>query len=164
MTLLADYQTRMATVIQAHGDSIDKFMGDGIMAAFGAALPTETYAADALRCIEDLGPTARDWQSQRRQDGLVPLDVGFSVAAGPLVFGAVGDTERLEFTVIGEPVNLAAKLEKTNKAEAVTALTTAKTLALAKAQGYEPQTPLIERPARPVEGAGEPIDLVVLLP
>ena len=164
MTLLADYQTRMATVIQAHGGSIDKFMGDGIMATFGAALLTETYAADALRCIEDLGPAARDWQSQRRQDGLVPLDVGFSVAAGPLVFGAVGDTERLEFTVIGEPVNLAAKLEKTNKAEAVTALTTAKTLALAKAQGYEPQTPLIERPARPVEGAGEPIDLVVLLP
>ncbi len=164
MTLLADYQSRMVTVIQAHGGSIDKFMGDGIMATFGAAVPTETYAADALRCIEDLGRAADEWRNQRLADGQVPLAVGFAAAAGPLVFGAVGDVERLEFTVIGEPVNLAAKLEKTNKAEAVTALTTAPTLALAQAQGYQPQTPLEKRPARAVEGAGEPLDLVVLLP
>jgi len=96
-------------------------------------------------------------------DGLVPLNVGFSVAAGPLVFGAVGDRERLEFTVIGEPVNLAAKLEKANKAEVVTALTTAQTLALAQEQGYEPPAPLEQRPARLVEGAVELVDLVVLL-
>jgi len=164
MALLADYQGRMVAVIQNHGGSIDKFMGDGIMATFGAALPTETYAADALRCIEDLGRAADDWRSQREMDGLVPLNVGFSVAAGPLVFGAVGDRERLEFTVIGEPVNLAAKLEKANKAEAVTALTTADTLALAQSQGYQPPPALKKRPARAVEGAGAPLDLVVLLP
>ena len=163
MTLLADYQGRMVTVIQAHGGSIDKFMGDGIMATFGAVLPTETYAADALRCIEDLGQAAEDWKVQRQEDGLEPLNVGFSVAAGPLVFGAVGDRERLEFTVIGEPVNLAAKLEKANKAEFVTALSTAQTLALAQDQGYKPPALLEHRPARAVDGTVEPVDLVVLL-
>ncbi len=163
MALLADYQSRMVRVIQDHGGSIDKFMGDGIMATFGAALPTETYAANALRCIEALGAAAADWRDQRQRDGQHPLAIGFAVSAGPLIFGAVGDGERLEFTVIGEPVNLAAKLENANKAETVTALTTAETLDLAQAQGYAPQTPLQQRPARPVAGAGEPIDLVVLL-
>ncbi|MFP6708386.1 MAG: adenylate/guanylate cyclase domain-containing protein [Alphaproteobacteria bacterium] len=121
------------------------------------------YAADALRCIEDLGQAAEDWKVQRQEDGLELLNVGFSVAAGPLVFGAVGDRERLEFTVIGEPVNLAAKLEKANKAEFVTALSTAQTLALAQDQGYKPPAPLEHRPARSVDGTVEPMDLVVLL-
>ena len=164
MALLADYQSRMVAVIQAHGGSIDKFMGDGIMATFGAALPTETYAADALRCVEALGAAAAEWRRERARNGQRPLAVGFAVSAGPLIFGAVGDTERLEFTVIGEPVNLAAKLENANKTEAVTALTTVETLSLAQAQGYEPQAPLQRRPARPVAGVGELMDLVVLLP
>jgi len=163
MKLLADYQTRMVRVIQDHGGSIDKFMGDGIMATFGAALPTETYAADALRCIEDLGQAARVWHDERQSTGEMPLDIGFAVSAGPLVFGAVGDGERLEFTVIGEPVNLAAKLEKANKAEAVSALTTAATLEMAQAQGYEPPPSLEHRAQRPIEGTGAPMDLVVLL-
>jgi len=163
MKLLADYQTRMVRVIQDHGGSIDKFMGDGIMATFGAALPTETYAADALRCIEDLGQAAWVWHDERQSTGEMPLDIGFAVSAGPLVFGAVGDGERLEFTVIGEPVNLAAKLEKANKAEAVSALTTAATLEIAQAQGYEPPPSLEHRAQRPIEGTGAPMDLVVLL-
>ncbi len=164
MALLADYQNRMVTVIQSRGGSIDKFMGDGIMATFGAALPTESYAADALRCVEDLGRAAEAWRAERRRQGEMPLDVGFAVAAGPLVFGAVGQAERLEFTVIGEPVNLAAKLEKANKTEAVSALTTAKTYELAREQGYQPAAEKERRPARAVEGTGEPVDLVVLLP
>ncbi len=164
MALLADYQGRMVSVIQAHGGSIDKFMGDGIMATFGAALPTETFAADALRCVAALGAAAKDWHEQRKRNGQLALDIGFAVSAGPLIFGAVGDAERLEFTVIGEPVNLAAKLENANKAEAVTALSTSETLALAQAQGYQPQQFLQHRPARPVAGTGAPVDLVVLLP
>jgi len=134
------------------------------MATFGAALPTETYAADALRCIAALGAAAEQWRAQRLRDGDPPLEIGFSVAAGPLVFGAVGDGQRLEFTVIGEPVNLAAKLEKANKIQDVTALTNAATLKLAQDQGYLPPAPLETRPAHPVDGVGEPVDLVVLLP
>ena len=65
--------------------------------------------------------------------------------------------------MIGEPVNLAAKLEKANKAEAVAALTTAATLEIAEAQGYQPPPTLEHRAKRPIEGTGEPMDLVVLL-
>jgi adenylate cyclase len=164
MTCLADYEQRMVAVIQKHGGSIDKFLGDGIMATFGAAIPTECYAADALRAIEDLGTAAEVWRQQTIASGGVPLTVNFSVTAGPAVFGAIGDSSRLEFTVIGEAVNLAAKLEKANKTEGAAALTTEETLTLAKSQGYQPSSEIEIRRNRLVDGVETPLDLAVLLP
>jgi adenylate cyclase len=163
MALLADYQARMVTVIERHGGSIDKFLGDGIMATFGAALPTETYAADALRAIEELDGAVTAWNRERATAGEASLAIGFGVAAGPVVFGAVGDVNRLEFTVIGEPVNLAAKLEKANKSEGCRALTTVETLELGRRQGYAPRRDIAIRTGHAVAGIDEPIDLAVLL-
>jgi adenylate cyclase len=163
MALLADYERRMVAVIQAHGGSIDKFLGDGILATFGAAVRTQTYAADALAAVQALGAAAASWQAERAGRGEAALAVNFAVAAGPVVFGAIGARERLEFTVIGDAVNLAAKLEKANKAEGTRALTTAETLALAEAQGYRAPAPHARRPRRAIEGMAAPLDLVVLL-
>lgn len=78
------------------------------------------------------------------------------------MFGVIGFENRLEYTVIGETVNLAAKLEKFNKAENVRALTTRDTLDLAMAQGYVPLLAKEVRPKREVAGVGSPIDLVVI--
>jgi adenylate cyclase len=164
MTLLVQYEQRLVPVIQRFGGSIDKFLGDGIMATFGAAVPNPAHAANALRAVHALGRVAEDWREERKRDGLPPLEIGFAVAAGRLVFGAVGDETRLEFTVIGEPVNRAAKLEQANKSEHVRALTDAATYALAEAQGYGPERPHQRRADRPVAGLAEPLDLVVLLP
>ncbi len=162
MAILAEYQRRMVSVIQAHGGSIDKFLGDGILATFGVSDASETTAADALYSLEALLQEAEDWRAARRARGLTPLEIGFAVAVGPVVFGAVGDDSRLEFTVIGEPVNLAAKLEKQNKVEGARAMTTAETLARAEAEGFRPALPPEHLPARTVEGVESPVDLVVL--
>ena len=162
MALLAEYQARMTAVIQRHGGSIDKFMGDGILATFGAALRTETFAADALTAIADLVAESRAWARERRTRGEEPLRIGFAAVAGRVVFGAVGGSERLEFTVIGDPVNLAAKIEKHNKIEGVAALTTMETLSLAEQQGYRPVQPHDARHGVVVEGIAQPMDLVVL--
>ena len=149
-------------MVQAHGGSIDKFMGDGVMATFGATRLSPTAAADALQAAEALAAAAVAWRERRRAAGLPAPAVGIAVASGPVVFGAVGDQSRLEYTVIGTPVNLAAKLEKHTKAEAVRALTDAATYAAALAQGYRPSEPAVRLPSRSVGGLDDPLDLVVV--
>ena len=81
-----------------------------------------------------------------------------------LVFGAVGDASRLEYTVIGTPANLSAKLEKHNKIEKSIALTTAETLTLAEMQGYRPLASVERRNGVHIAGVDEPIDLIAWLP
>ena len=82
-----------------------------------------------------------------------------------MVFGAVGFEDRLEYTVIGDAVNLSAKIEKHTKTERVRALATADAYAAAEAQGYAPPPGVGERelrPGRAVDGAQGTVDLVVL--
>jgi adenylate cyclase len=79
-----------------------------------------------------------------------------------VVFGAVGDGERLEFTVIGDAVNFTAKLEKHNKDEKTSALTDARTYELAERQGYKPPTIRERRLGRRVAGVADSVDIVVL--
>jgi adenylate cyclase len=162
MALLAEYQRRLAPVIRRHQGSIDKFLGDGIMATFGAAPRTDAYAADAVRAVDELLAVAADWQAERRALGRRPLGINAALAVGPVVFGAVGDERRLEYTVIGEPVNLAAKLEKHNKSVGARALTTKNSYAQAQAQGYLPPAAKAELPGSAIEGLTEPVDLIVL--
>lgn len=162
MRVLQDYQHRVCPLIVAAGGSIDKFLGDGILASFGAVKPSATAAADALRAAEAVMAAAATWASERRAAGLPPLDIGLAASSGRVVFGAVGDGERLEFTVIGDAVNLAAKLEKHNKVERTRAITDGATYALAERQGYRPAVPPEHRPGRQVGGVGESVDIVVL--
>lgn len=162
MAALAEYQSRIVPIIRDHGGSIDKFMGDGIMATFGAAVTTDSYAVDALRAIDDIMVEAERWNTERAEAGKPVLRVGAACAAGRIIFGAVGDETRLEYTVIGDAVNLAAKLEKQTKEEAVRALTDATTVQIAEAQGFVPSGEIERRANRTVEGTDAPMDLVVL--
>lgn len=162
MTLLSEYQSRVVTAVTDHGGSIDKFMGDGILASFGAAKPSDSYAVEALQAVEAALAAAAAWAEERRAADLPAPNVGIAVATGRVMFGAIGDASRLEYTVIGDPVNLAAKLEKHTKAEQVRALCTAETYRAALAQGYRPAEPPEERPERLVEGVDHRIDLVIL--
>ena len=162
MGLLADYQRHMVPVIQRHGGSIDKFLGDGIMATFGAAQPSETYAADALAALEDVMAAAEAWSAERAAAGQSCPPVNGAVATGPILFGAVGDETRLEYTVIGDAVNLSAKLEKHNKEIGVRALCDRATFEKALEQGYRPKGDPGQLPAQRVGGVEAPIDLVVI--
>lgn len=162
VALLHAYQSRVVPLIQGQGGAVDKFLGDGIMATFGAAHPSERYAAEALRAIDAVIAEADAWAAERVKAGLAPLRLGAAVAIGRIVFGAVGDETRLEYTVIGDAVNLSAKLEKHTKTEKVRALATLEAYERARAQGYAPPAPCEVRKRRPIMGVDGPVDLVVL--
>lgn len=162
MALLQEYQGRICPLIASHGGSIDKFLGDGILASFGAVMASPTAAADALRAADAVIDTATQWSRERAAAGKPSVEIGLAVASGRVVFGAVGDGERLEFTVIGDAVNFAAKLEKHNKQEGTRAMTDVTTYRLAEGQGYVPSGPREQRPGRPVGGVAEAVDLVIL--
>lgn len=161
MRVLAAYQKQIVPIIQRHGGTIDKFLGDGIMATFGALSPSDTYAADALRAMDDIMSDISTWNDVEGLESFNTGTVNAAVACGPIAVGAVGDENRLEFTVIGAAVNLSAKLEKHNKAAGSRALTTAQTYRKAVEQGYAaPHGPQFKR--QKIEGTKDAVELAVL--
>jgi adenylate cyclase len=164
MELLSAYQSLMVAEIDRHGGSVDKFMGDGILASFGATRPSTSYAADGLRAVEALIRAGRRWALEREAAGLPAPAIGAALATGQVMFGAIGDRSRLEYTVIGDPVNLAAKLEKHTKVEGVAALCTAESFRLALRQGYAAGAArTAQRHGCTVAGVGGPLDLVAFV-
>lgn len=161
MGILTAYQGQLVPIIQAHGGTIDKFLGDGIMATFGALAPSDTYAADSLRAVDEIIANVLTWSEIPELARFEPHAINAAVAGGPISVGAVGDEKRLEFTVIGPAVNLSAKLEKHNKVPGTRALTTAEFLETARAQGYAPEHE-IEVISSEVEGTRGEFQLAVL--
>ncbi len=159
VALLTAYQTRIVPIVHRHGGAIDKFLGDGIMATFGAVDPKPDFAAAALRALDEIIADAEPWpQGSDVLSRLPPGAVNAAAAAGEVIFGTLGNEQRLEYTVIGAAVNLAAKLEKFNRQARARALTDAATLRTAQAQGYA----VLGRPRRlrfAVSGAREAVVL-----
>ncbi len=110
MSLLSDYQHKIVPIVHKHNGIVDKFIGDGIMATFAPSSDDKNYCANALRCIDEIIEDQKSWDGPASQ-----LTVNMAVTAGAVVFGVVGDGDRLEATVIGPSVNRSAKLEKHNK-------------------------------------------------
>jgi len=161
MQLLGEYQALMAKAVRASGGSIDKFMGDGILASFGAVAPSASHAAAGVQALEAVLATGRAWTDSRKAQGRPAPPVAAAVTTGPVMFGTVGDAERLEYTVLGDTVNLAAKLEKHCKTENVAGIVMAGTYQLACQQGFTPRLTWEYRPSRRVEDLDRTVDLRV---
>lgn len=160
VAMLTGFHARIVPIVRANNGVIDKFLGDGVMATFGAVESSTTPAADALRALDLVLDAGRAWQDDLTARGVAePLHVNGAVASGPVVFATLGNEDRLEYTVIGEAVNLAAKLEKHNKTERTRALFPAATLAAAMVQGYRPGTAPRPITGTTVAGVGGTIDL-----
>lgn len=161
MRFLTEYLERLVPIITARGGFIDKFLGDGILVTVSAALD-EKHVAAAFVLVDEVVAEIERWNEERARLSRPALRVGASIAAGTAIFGAVGGAGRLEYTVIGDVVNLAAKLEKHNKTAGTRALATLEAYRLARAQGYVPAVAAVERPDCRIDGIGEPTDLVIL--
>ncbi len=111
-SFLGEFRNRLSVPIGEHHGTIDKFIGDAIMAVFGIPDPGSEDAKNALDCASDMLATLERWNRERRAQGLDPVAVGIGLHFGPVLAGALGDENRMEYTVIGDTVNVAERLEK----------------------------------------------------
>lgn len=161
IALLQDYQRRFVPIIEGAGGSVDKYLGDGILVSFGTGDRRGAEAADAFAAVPAIIRAADDWTVDRSAAGLPPLGVCAAITHGDIVHGVIGYEDRLEFTVIGDAVNLAAKLEKHAKIENARVIATREAWEAAATQGRRIE-PVRFSPAAAVEGVSTPVDLVIL--
>ncbi len=113
--LLNDYFGRMTRAIHAEGGTLDKFIGDGIMAFFGAPHPSPRPCADAFAAARAMLATLDDFNRERARHGAPPLAIGIGLHYGPAVIGYIGSRERNEYSAIGDTVNAASRIEGLTK-------------------------------------------------
>lgn len=112
---LSVYRDRLAEPVFAHGGTVDKFIGDAIMAVFGSPTPRADDARRALDCAFEIISSAERWSSEREQAGKEPVAIGVGGHFGDVVANALGSDRLLEYTVIGDTVNVAERLERLSR-------------------------------------------------
>lgn len=153
LSFLNDYFTRISAVIEANGGVVDKYIGDAVMALFGAPLKDEDDAARSVRTALGMRQALIGLNAEFEAKGLPRLSLGVGVNTAMVVAGNMGSTTRLNYTVIGDGVNLASRLEGLSKKYGVEIIVSASTRALAPGFVYR------ELDIVRVKGKNEPVGI-----
>ncbi len=113
--LLNEYLTEMTQVIFRHEGTLDKYIGDAIMAIYGAPLPQADHPLRACLSAMEMLEALKTLRERWRPKGLPELDIGIGINTGEMVVGNMGSQRRFDYTVMGDNVNLASRLEGLNK-------------------------------------------------
>lgn len=156
LRFLADYQRRMTEVIFRNGGSVDKFIGDGILATFGATGTMSSPCARAVATAEGMMQALHTLNGERAAAGDITVTHRIGVHAGEAMVGNVGSEDRLEFTVIGDVVNLTDRIEQACKQTGDPVLLSRAVLEAC------PDTPVISRGRLTLAGVDAPPELFAL--
>jgi len=114
-TTLNEYFTIVTEIIFKHGGTLNKFIGDAVMAFWGAPIPQEDHATRAVETALEMIEQVKIFQQKQKEKNLPPIDIGIGINTGEMIVGNLGSAKRMDYTVIGDSVNLAARLEPLNK-------------------------------------------------
>ena len=115
VSLLNEYFDIMVAAISDQGGMVDKFIGDAIMAAFGIPVAHEDDEDRGVRAGINMIKHLWEWNEQREKEGKMPIDMGLGLNTDSIVAGNIGSSKRMDYTMIGDGVNLAARLESACK-------------------------------------------------
>jgi class 3 adenylate cyclase len=115
VNILNRYYTRMVDAIVEQGGWVNKFGGDSLLAVFGAPIRQPDHALRAVNAAWQMNRALAEFNAEQVALGLPGITIGVGISSGEMLAGNVGGKERLEYTVIGDPVNLAARLESLTK-------------------------------------------------
>lgn len=159
LALLNRYLDRMSAIVEKHGGVIDKYIGDAIMALFGAPIAVPDSAARAIAAAREMREALAELNRELAAEGRPPLAFGIGINTGRVVAGNMGSRTRLNYTVIGDGVNLAARLEALTK-ESVHATAVIVSEATARAAGLHDQLRPLGRVA--VKGKSESVAILAV--
>jgi adenylate cyclase len=111
MDLLRQYHSMVERAIFDNDGTLDKYLGDGVMATFGTPIPGDRDAANALAAGQQIIARTKAWNVERERRGEAPIEVSVGIHYGPAVMGDIGPERRLEFAVVGDTVNIASRIE-----------------------------------------------------
>jgi len=114
--LLNDYMGRMVPIIRKYHGYVNKFLGDGMMFFFGAPLENPSHAVDAVNSVLEMQQVMIPFNEELKRDGLPVVNMRVGVSSGEMVVGDAGSADASDYTVLGDTVNLSARLESANKA------------------------------------------------
>lgn len=113
--ILNEYFTEMEPIITKYNGIINKFIGDAVMAIFGEPIQDKNHALNAVKCGYEMLMKVKELQKKWAEEGKPKIDIGIGINTGEVFVGNIGSVNRMEYTVIGDTVNLASRLESYNK-------------------------------------------------
>jgi adenylate cyclase len=154
LAFLDDYFAQMAQVVKGHHGVVNKFLGDGMMAVWGVPERSEEHALLAVRAAQDMLKVVREMNDARLAHGQDPFEIGIGIHSGTVAAGMLGGADQHEYTVIGDAVNVASRVQGLTKTFGVRVLLTDTTWA--KVRERIPGTFLSSEEIR---GRKEPVEL-----
>lgn len=157
VNLLNQYFTVVEPTIQVEGGWINKFGGDSLLAVFGVLTPQPDHVRHAVRAALKMRAALEMFNKMQQQTGKHPLRIGIGIHCGRMVAGSVGSQDRMEFTVIGDAVNMASRIEGLNKKWGTDILVSSQVAATLEGEySMEPM------PTTKVHGISEPIEVFAI--